>query len=326
MKKRPGPAPAPPIEISAPGGYHPARKTRNTMLGLLSRFRLMGLLLLLPSPAAAQELTVQDILKLPVAPADQRIFYGSSARQFGDLRLPKGPGKHPVAVVIHGGCWLAEYNLDHLSSFCAALTRAGVATWSLEYRRVGDPGGGWPGTFEDVSRGADRLQAIAGKYHLDVNRVVVVGHSAGGHLALWLAARSRLPSASPLFAPAVLRLRGVVSLAGIADLREAYDQNTCGDAVGRLLGGSPAEVAERYTESSPIEMLPIGVPQRLIHGARDRIVPLASARAYETRARQSGDDVRLIVLETAGHFELIAPQSPAWATVERMILSLLGPR
>ncbi len=307
----------------------------NTMPRLRSRIRRMGVILLLPSLAAAQELTVQDILKLPVPPADHRIFYGRDASQFGDLRLPKGPGEHPVAVVIHGGCWLAEYNLDHISSFCAALTRAGIATWSLEYRRVGDPGGGssctamvqgWPGTFEDVSRGTDHLKAIAGKYHLDVNRVVVVGHSAGGHLALWLAARHRLPKGSLLFTPRGLPLRGVVSLAGIADLREAYDRKTCGDAVDRLLGGSPAEVAERYAQTSPLELLPLGVPQRLIHGARDRIVPLASARAYEAAAKKSGDDVRLTVLDSAGHFELIAPQSSAWATVQDTILSLLGPR
>ncbi len=158
------------IEIPAVRGYHPARKEQSTMLRSLCETRRMGLVLLLPSLAAAQKLTVQDILKLPVPPADHRIFYGRNQRQFGDLRLPKGPGKHPVAVVIHGGCWLAEYNLDHISNLCAALTRAGIATWSLEYRRIGDVGGAWRGTFEDVSRGTDHLQAIAGCYHLDLNR------------------------------------------------------------------------------------------------------------------------------------------------------------
>ncbi len=288
-----------------------------------SRIPWVGLALLVPSLAASQELAVHDILKLPVPPADHRIFYGTDAQQFGDLRLPKGPGNHPVAIVIHGGCWLAEYNLDHISSFCTALTTARVATWNLEYRRVGNSRGGWPGTFEDVSRGADHLRAIAERYHLDLNRVVVVGHSAGGHLALWLAARRRLPKTSPLFAPRALPLHGVVSLAGIPDLRAASEQQVCGDAVARLLGGSPTEVAERYTQASPLELLPLGVPQRLIHGARDRIVPLASARAYEAAAKKTGDDARLIVLDRAGHFELIAPQSSAWPAVRDTILSLL---
>jgi len=274
--------------------------------------------------AAAQNLSVQDIQKLPRPAADHRVAYGSDPLQFGDLRLPAGSGPHPVVIVIHGGCWLSAYDLQHLSSFCAALTRAGMATWSLEYRRVGDPGGGWPGTLQDVSRGADHLRELAPRHRLDLNRVVAAGHSAGGHLALWLAARRRLCADSPLRAVDPIRLRGVVSLAGVPDLRRAAEQRICGDTLHRLLGGSPAAEPERYRQASPIELLPLGLPQRLIHGALDKIVPVALARDYEAAAKKRGDDVRLVVLDQAAHFEPVAPESSAWPVVEQAVRSLLA--
>jgi len=141
--------------------------------------------------AERQGVSFQEVLALPATPANARIAYGSAPTQFGELWVPPGPGPHPVAVVIHGGCWSAEYGEAHIRPVCAALARAGVAAWCLEYRRVGDEGGGWPGTFEDVARGADHLRAIAPAHGLDLQRVVAVGHSAGGHLALWLAGRAR---------------------------------------------------------------------------------------------------------------------------------------
>ncbi len=283
-----------------------------------------AVILLHPQGAVAQNLTVQDILKLPVPPADHRIAYGSGPLQFGDLRLPGGTGPYPVAIVIHGGCWRSKYNLDHIASFCDALARSGVATWSLEYRRIGDPGGGWPGTFQDVARGTDHLRALVRGYSLDLSRVIAVGHSAGGHLALWLAARRRLSKDGPIYSADPLPLRGVISLAGVADLRRAEADGVCRDAVIQLLGGTAAKVSERFRQSSPIELLPLGVPQRLIHGVSDHTVPLDLVRQYETAARKSGDDVKLTVLEEAGHFELIAPRSSAWPTVEGAVLSLLG--
>jgi acetyl esterase/lipase len=276
------------------------------------------------NPAASETLTVEDILALPVPPADHRIPYGSDPFEFGDLRLPAGEGPHPVAIVIHGGCWRARYTLEHIGNLAAALTRAGIATWSLEYRRVGNAGGGWPGSFEDVGRGADHLRELAQSFPLDLNRVVVVGHSAGGHLALWLAARQRLPTDSPLYRSHPLRLGGVISLAGVADLQRALAEEVCGDAIAQLMGGSPAEVPQRYLQASPAELLPLGVPQRLVDGARDQIVPLRLDRAYEAAARERGDDVRLMVVEEAGHFELIVPGSSAWMAMEGAVRSLLG--
>jgi acetyl esterase/lipase len=271
-------------------------------------------------PGGTRLLTVQDVLKLPVPAADHRLAYGGDPLQFGDLRLPQGAGPHPVVIVLHGGAWLAQYNLDHVASFCAALTRAGVATWSLEYRRVGNPGGGWPGTFTDVARGADHLRILAGPHRLDLDRVAVVGHSAGGHLALWLAGRRRLPKGSPLYADTPLPVRGVVSLAGVTDLRKFRLRM---DVVDQLLGGKPDDVPGRYEQTSPLELLPLGVPQWLLHGARDGLVPIALAKEYEAAAKKKGDDVRLTLFEAAGHFELIVPESSAWPAVRDAVLSVL---
>jgi acetyl esterase/lipase len=277
------------------------------------------------APQQKQRVTFQDIEKLPAPAADSRIAYGDEASQFGELRLPRDVSSQkqrlPVVVVIHGGCWYAEYDLRHLSNFSDALTRAGAATWTLEYRRIGEAGGGWPGTFQDAARGLDHLRVLAATHPLDLERVVVVGHSAGGQLALWLAARGQLPKESLLYTPDPLRVRGVVSLAGITDL-QAFGRG-CNDAAVKLVGGTAREAAERYAQVSPVKLLPLGVPQHLIHGALDSIVPVKLAHDYEAAAKARGDTVTLTTLERAGHFDLISTRSDAWPTVERAVRSML---
>ncbi|MGA2736364.1 MAG: alpha/beta fold hydrolase [Bryobacteraceae bacterium] len=250
------------------------------------------------------------ILDLTPPSADARIAYGNAPEQFGDLRLPKGAGPRPVAIVIHGGYWRSAYGLEHIGHLCAALTRAGVATWSLEYRRIGDPGG-WPATGNDVLRGAEYLPTLAQSYPLDLTRVVTIGHSAGGQLALWLAAQHKIP------------LRGVVSLAGVADLRRAWELGLSRGVVAELLGGTPQEQPERYHQASPIELLPLGVPERLLHGTRDDVVPIELSRRFQAAASAAGDDARLIELPDAGHFDLIDPRTSAWAQVHASVLDLL---
>lgn len=282
-------------------------------------------------PAYSQSVSFGDIQKLPVPPADHRIAYGQDPLQFGELRLPKRetgvrkqPQRYPVVIVIHGGCWYSEYELSHIANFAGELTKSGVATWSIEYRRIGNKGGAWPGTFQDVARAADYLRELAKQYPLDVNRVIAIGHSAGGQLALWLAARHRLPSESELFIRDPLRLRGVVALAAISDMR-GYGAS-CGDAVSKVISGSTGKTPERISQTSPIELLPLGAPQILIHGAKDRIVPFQMTRDYEVVAKSKGDSTRVIELPDAGHFELISPQHSAWMAVRTAVLELSGVR
>lgn len=269
--------------------------------------------------------TWEEISSLPAPAADHRISYGNDPLNFGDLRLPNGPGPHPVAVVIHGGCWRSENDLRHVSHLSAALTRSGIATWTLEYRRIGDKGGGWTGTFSDVAGGADYLRTLAKRFPLDLRRVVLVGHSAGGQLALWLAARRNLPRQSQLYSKDPLLVRGVVSLAGITDLRSfSVGSAYCNASVAPLLGGTPEEVPERYAQASPIELLPFGVPLRLLRGSLDPIVSIEQSARFAKRAQDTGDPVEVWQIEGAGHFDLIAPFAPAWTRVERAVVSLLA--
>lgn len=247
-----------------------------------------------------------DVQRLPPAPAGRRIAYGSMPDQFGDLRVPKGRGPHPVVVLIHGGCWREGINLDHIAPLAVALTADGYATWSLEYRRVGDDGGGWPGTFDDVLAGFDHLAKIADEAGLDRKRVVIVGHSSGGHLALWAASRRRDS------------IRAVVSLSGVPDLRGAAS-SVCPGMIPRLVGRD-----ENYSKASPMEMLPLGVPQWIVTGALDSIVPPKWAGQYAAAARDKGDRVQLINIKDAGHFELIVPTTSAYGEVRSAIHSALA--
>ena len=276
---------------------------------------------LLAIASVRQNQSSRDILIRPAPPADHRIAYGSNEFQFGELRLPKGAGPHPVAIIIHGGCWMSQYGLSYMGHLSAALTELGVATWSIEYRRVGNQGGGWPGTFEDASRAADHLRAMAKSHPLDLKRVVAVGHSAGGHLALWLASRKHLPKESPVYSSDPLPLGGVVSLAGITDLRRAG--TACDESVPQLMGGSAQDKAAIYNQASPIELLPLGIPYAIVQGDSDTIIPLAMAKDYADAAKKKGDNAKLAVIEKAGHFEVVDPKSFAWEVVRDEVLALL---
>jgi acetyl esterase/lipase len=265
---------------------------------------------------ATQNQGSRDILIRRAPPADHRIAYGKDEFQFGELRLPKGAGPHPVVIVIHGGCWLAQYGLSYMGHLTADLSEAGVAAWSIEYRRIGNAGGGWPGTFEDAARAADHLRELAKKYPLDLNRVVATGHSAGGHLALWLAARRNLPKDAPVYSSDPLPLIGVVSLAGITDLRKTG--TACDKEVLQLMGESA-----NYKLASPIKLLPLKIKHAIVQGDADNIIPLAMATEYVAAAKKKGDDAKLVTIEKAGHFEVIDPKSFAWPMVKAEILAML---
>ncbi len=285
----------------------------------------LGLIMLAAGKVAgAQYLTAADLASFPQAPPPtETVAYGTGPLQFGELRLPAGPGPHPVAVVIHGGCWLAQYDIAHIGSLVAALTDAGIATWSLEYRRVGDDGGGWPGTFEDIARGADLVRTLAREYPLDLDRAIAIGHSAGGHFALWLAGRARLSIHSPLYMTDPIALRGILGLAAAPDLARVHASGACEGAMDVVVGGAPDEVPGRYAQTSPIEMVPLGIPQILISGAHDLPRRLEAADAYAAVAREAGDDVELIMAEESGHFEMIDPRSTTWPIVREAVRTLL---
>lgn len=259
-------------------------------------------------------------MALPRPEADVRLRYAGHESGFGDLRLPAGDGPHPVVIVVHGGCWLAEYGLDHISGLAAAITGEGFATWTIEYRRIGDDGGGWPGTFVDVGAAADHLRVLAESHPVDLERVVVVGHSAGGHLALWLAARRKLRIDDPLRGPDPIPVDGVLSLAGIPDLAAFNSPTGCGASVPILLGGAPRDRPDRLRRVSPIELLPAETPQILISGELDTIVPAVMAANYA--AAGAGGPIATRFIPGVGHFELISPTSTAWPEVKQALTTL----
>ena len=250
-----------------------------------------------------------DILTLPPPPADARIAYGNDPHQFGDLRLPKSKGSHPVVMNVHGGYWRNKYDLAHAGHLCAALTAKGMATWNIEYRRVGDEGGGWPGTFADIRNGYRFILQLPKHYGLDPERVVVMGHSAGGQLALCLAGHD--PS-----------VRAVVSLAGVIDLERAFELHLSNNAVVEFLGGSPDEVPEHYAEADPVRLTISQAKQWIIHGEADDLVPVGFSRTYYEKKKKQGENVHLLEVEKAGHFEMIDPRSAARSKVEEVLLNL----
>ena len=269
-----------------------------------------------------------EVLTRPAPPPDLTLRYGDGAEQVVDVRLPRrGAGRRPLVVVVHGGFWRAAYDRGHTGPQASALADAGYAVAVPEYRRVGQPGGGWPGTFDDTAAWSDRLVDLVadglGQDVVDPERVVYVGHSAGGHLALWAASRHRLPETSAWHRPAPLPVRGVVALAGVCDLHLAAELHLSDGATQDLMGGGPATVPERYAAADPSLLLPSGARSVLVHGVDDVNVPVSSSRAYEQRARAAGDPVELVELPGTGHFEVIDPLTTAWAAVTRAVRSML---
>lgn len=297
------------------------------------------LLLMTHASAESQSLTYSQILDKPelaTTRPDHEIAYGGDALQYGELWLPaKSPNPSPVVVLIHGGCWRADLPGPELVRFLADdLRKKGVAVWSLTYRRVGHAGGGYPGTFTDIARGVDHLHTLREKYSLDLSRMVVTGHSAGGHLALWVAARSRIPAGSALRVDAAstpIAFKAVVGIAAIPDL--AYFARAGAHACGEKTVDQLVDSANRKTsaalanapfrDTSPSELLPLGVKQILIHGVFDGIVPPSIGWRYQTMAKDKGENIELVTLDNAGHFELIAPWTPAGKVVVTRIVEAL---
>jgi acetyl esterase/lipase len=234
-----------------------------------------------------------------------RVVYGDDPAQFAELTVPAGGGPAPVAVVIHGGFWRQRYDLSLGRPLAATLPERGWAALNVEYRRVGG-GGGFPATLDDVAAAIDALTGVDAA--LDLLRVVAIGHSAGGHLAAWSATRC----------DAKVAVTGVVSQAGVLDLRGAARDQLGAGATQDFLGGDAVEVPERYDESSPIEHVPLGVPVLCVHGRADTNVPISQSQDFVAAARAAGDDAELETVD-GDHFVVIDPSSDAWASVLRWL-------
>ncbi len=292
------------------------------------RLALFALLAITPFMATNTPLlTWPDLTSRTRPMPDATISYGSDAYQKVDVWLPKRAGRHPVVVMVHGGCWQTEIADRTLMNWIADDLRGrGIAVWNIDYRGVDRPGGGYPGTFQDAAAATDGLASNAARYHLDVGRIVAVGHSAGGHLALWLAGRGKLPKDSVLRTPRALKISHVVSLGGLPDLEAtaASPDNGCGtDIVARLTGAKTAAHPDVFADTSVPRLLPIGVPQDLVNGENDRIIPMRLGTGYVDQASKAGDKAVLHRVAATGHVELIAPESAAWAKARGLITAAL---
>jgi len=270
-----------------------------------------------------------------------RISYGSEATSHGELLLPEGPGPHPIAMLIHGGCWLATLGaMADYRPMAEQLASAGIATWNIEYRRVGHDGGGWPGTFLDLGSALDHLQVFGRGYRLDLERIVALGHSSGGHFAAWLAVRNQLPPDSDIRGDPKISLAGVVLADAFIDPRVMDSKGLdgalfCGEPVlARLLGGDPDASPDRLREISPLQWLPWGIPQIYVISSRRYPVhparPLADGRTtmvmpdYPALSRDAGDACAVRVIEGAGHFDFVdAPESEAFIAERQAVHQLV---
>lgn len=280
-------------------------------------------------PAAAAPLKLADYMALRGPEPTARIAYGPAPSQYVELFQPDGPGPFPVVILVHGGCWQKAFDgIPQMRDMAGALSRQGVAVWSVEYRRLDEPGGGYPGLYEDVIAALDKLGEIAPSHRLDLGRVAAVGHSAGGHLVQWIAGRDRIPKSSPLHRSHFLRVKQIIALGSLGDLRghDAELKQACGVELPALTGAPNASRPDVYLDTSPAEMIPNGSRTVLINGALDTIAPPEAAKAYAAKARRAGDDVEVLILPDASHFDEVATASPAWRLILPKIRKALGLR
>jgi len=273
--------------------------------------------------------TLPTVGEPAMASAPQRLGYGTEPKQFGELQTPEGAGPHAVVMFIHGGFWRSRWDLSLARPQAVDLAAEGVATWNIEYRGVGDQGGGFPGTLADVAAAIDHLSVLVDRYRLDPERVVVVGHSAGGHLAMWLGQRCRLRAGmvgeSPLVVP-----RLVIGQAPVSDLHWAFERSLGSGAVLDMMGGSPDERPAAYAVADPARLLPPAVDQLIIHGDHDDDVPIGATRSYARLVASrdlAGDDTTRVVLtveecEGADHFDVIDPSHDSWSLAKVRIAAI----
>ena len=279
------------------------------------------------SAAAATPMTLQDYLALSGPAPTAKIAYGNAPSQFAELFRPEGKGPFPVVVLVHGGCWTIQYGgISQMHNVAGALAARGIAVWNVEYRRVDEEGGGYPGTYLDMNAALDKLAAEAPRYRLDTTRIVAMGHSAGGQLVQWIGARGKIAPGSPLFQPRPLAIREIISLGGLADLRREQDliKTSCDRDMVQLTGQPSASRPDVFADTSAGELMPNGSHTVLITGALDTISPPRAAYAFAARAQAAGDLADVLILPNASHYDEIAASSPARKLILPAIERALG--
>ena len=295
----------------------------------ISRFLIPGFLFLnviciFPALGQNNLITVKESVTQFQQPPDYRLNYGPHVFQFGDLRLPAGEGPHPVVVIVHGGCWTARYDLHLMDGMAERLTQIGFATWNIEFRRTGQKDSAWPDTFTDVTLAVRYLENLLSKFNLDTDKIVLIGHSSGGHLALWLASQK--------FATKI-NIRGVVVLAGPTDLLQmetwiqegeakSKEPSDCGIALRELMGGTSATYPERYRAASPAHLPRYDIPLIVVSGDQDRIALSPLVEIYANALKKKGNNVQYFIVKQSGHFEMITPGTTAWSDIEKTVISL----
>jgi acetyl esterase/lipase len=286
-----------------------------------------ALTLAMTSTLHAAPLTLAHYLALSGPAPTATLRYGPAPSQYAELFLPAGTGPFPVAVLVHGGCWTKEYGgITQLRNVAGALAARGIAVWNVEYRRVDEPGGGYPGTYHDMNAALDLLARTAHDHPLDLDRLVAVGHSAGGQLVQWLAARPRIPATSPLYRADAVPVRRVVSLGGLADLRReaALLKSSCGRDIAELAGTPGADRPDVFADTNAGDLMPNGSRTILVTGELDTISPPRVAHDFAARARAAGDSAEVVILPGASHYDEVAATSASWPRVLHAIESALG--
>jgi acetyl esterase/lipase len=283
--------------------------------------------MMLSGLASAAPMTLADYLALTGPAPTAKIAYGSAPSQYAELFRPAGEGPFPVAVLVHGGCWTIKFGgIEQMRNLAGALAAQGIAVWNVEYRRVDEDGGGYPGTYQDINAALDLLGAQAQRQHLDLGRIVAIGHSAGGQLVQWIAGRERIPASSPLFRTHPLPVRQIISLGGLADLRNerALIAASCGRNTVELAGLPSVGRPDVFADTNAAELMPNGSHTVLITGELDAVSPPRAAHDYAARARAAGDSASVIILPGASHYDEVAATSPSFKLVLPAIRRALG--
>ncbi|QYG07620.1 alpha/beta hydrolase [Janthinobacterium sp. PAMC25594] len=277
--------------------------------------------------AVASPMSLDDYLALNGPAPTAQLAYGPAPSQYAQLFRPTGAGPFPVVVLVHGGCWTVAFGgIGQMRNVASALVAQGIAVWNVEYRRVDEPGGGYPGTYEDMHAALDSLRQHAPQYQLDVKRILAMGHSAGGQLVQWIAGREKLPKTSPLYRDSFLPIKNILSLGGLADLRHEKEliKSSCERDMAQLAGSASTERPDIYSDTNAADLMPNGSRTVLATGELDTISPPRVAHDYAARAKLAGDHAEVLILPGASHYDEIAATSNAWRMILPVIKQMLA--